>query len=112
MYTQSIISMSWEARVLRATEPPANPHLLPLIEKMHTDNASQAYHIDQQGVLVIGRLTMSEKPETQTMNALALSLCVGIILGVALHNIGLGLCVGLVFDAALERRRKAKDRQA
>jgi hypothetical protein len=54
---------------------------------------------------------MSEKPETQTMDTLALSLCVGIILGVALHNIGLGLCVGLVFDVVLERRRKTKDRQ-
>jgi hypothetical protein len=54
---------------------------------------------------------MSEKPETQTMNALALSLCLGIALGVALQNIGLGLCVGLVIDAALERRRKAQDRQ-
>ena len=53
---------------------------------------------------------MSEKPETKTMNALALSLCLGIVLGVALHNIGLGLCVGLVFDAALERRRKAQNR--
>ena len=55
---------------------------------------------------------MSEKPEPQTMNALALSLCLGIILGVVLHNIGLGLFIGLVFDAALERRRKVKDKQA
>lgn len=55
---------------------------------------------------------MSEKPETRTINALALSLCLGIALGVVLHNIGLGLWAGLVFDAILERRRKRQDRQA
>jgi hypothetical protein len=54
---------------------------------------------------------MSEKPETRTMNALALSLCLGIVLGVVLRNIGLGLFASLVFDAVLERRRKARDRE-
>ena len=49
---------------------------------------------------------MSEKHETQTLNTLALGLCLGIVLGVVLNNIGLGLCLGLVLDAALTRRQK------
>jgi hypothetical protein len=75
---------------------------------IQTDNAPYAHQIDGRSVIMVGRLTMSEKPETQTMNALALSLCLGLVLGVVLRNIGLGLCVGLVFDSALERRRKAQ----
>ena len=51
---------------------------------------------------------MSRKHDTHTMNTLALGLCLGLVLGGALENIGLGLCLGLVFDAALGHRRKAK----
>ena len=47
---------------------------------------------------------MSEKHQSQTLNTLALGLCLGIVLGALLNSIALGLCLGLVFDAALRLR--------
>ncbi len=55
--------------------------------------------------------TMSQKRETQTLNTLALGLCLGIILGAILKNIILGLCLGLVLDAIFERRKKGAARE-
>ncbi|MCP4544125.1 MAG: hypothetical protein GY832_44000 [Chloroflexi bacterium] len=54
---------------------------------------------------------MSKKRESQTLNTLALGLCIGIIVGAILKNIVLGLCLGIVLDAVLERRNKNTTRQ-
>jgi hypothetical protein len=49
---------------------------------------------------------MYKKRETQTLNTLAIALCIGIALGAILKNFVLGLCLALVVDAVLERRNK------
>lgn len=50
---------------------------------------------------------MYEKHQSQTLNTLALGLCLGIVVGVLLNSVALGLCLGLVFDAALRLRYRA-----
>ena len=52
---------------------------------------------------------MTEKLTNRTPNYVALGLCLGLVLGIAMDSIPIGLCLGIAIGTALERRNRGSD---